>query len=94
MLMEPQLSRRLAATDRADEFLDAVREVGRQAHVLVIRRYDLMQQWLARGALTYDRMMSHDGLHMTDGGYAMLAQAVAETIMLNSRVAGAHVAAR
>jgi lysophospholipase L1-like esterase len=74
MLMEPQLSRRLAMSERADAFLDAVREVGSQMHVLVIRRYDLMRQWLASGALTYDTMMSHDGLHMTDGGYELLAR--------------------
>jgi lysophospholipase L1-like esterase len=88
------LSERLANTARSDEFLDAVREVGQKQHVLVIRRYDLMRQWLASGVLTYDHMMSHDGLHMTDGGYEMLARAVADTILLNSQSTVPHVATR
>jgi lysophospholipase L1-like esterase len=94
MLMEPQLSQRLANTDRSDEFRDAVRDIGRQMNVLVIRRYDLMRQWLADGVLTYDHMMSHDGLHMTDGGYELLARSVADTIVANSRGPAPHVAAR
>jgi lysophospholipase L1-like esterase len=94
ILMEPQLSERLANTARSDEYLDAVREIGQKMQVLVIRRYDLMRQWLASGALTYDHMMSHDGLHMTDGGYDLLARAVADTILLNSQPTVPHVATR
>jgi lysophospholipase L1-like esterase len=94
MLMEPQLSERLANTARSDEFLDAVREIGERMHVVVIRRYDLMRQWLASGTLSYDRMMSHDGLHMTDGGYELLARSVAETILANIHPVSPHVAAR
>jgi lysophospholipase L1-like esterase len=94
MLMEPQLSDRLAMTAHADEFRDAVREIGQSMNVLVIRRYDLMRQWLAGGLLTYGHMMSPDGLHMTDGGYDMLARAVAETILTTSRAPGPHVATR
>jgi acyl-CoA thioesterase-1 len=84
MLMEPQLSQRLAHTDGSEAFLDAVRGVGRDMHVVVIRRYDLMEQWLTSGALTYPQMMSNDGLHMTDGGYELLAKSVAATIIDNS----------
>jgi lysophospholipase L1-like esterase len=94
MLMEPQLSQRLANTPESDAFLKAVRDLGRQTHVLVIRRYDLMRQWLVSGALTYPQMMSNDGLHMADGGYDMLAKAVAEMILSNSKTPGSHVAAR
>jgi lysophospholipase L1-like esterase len=93
MLMEPQLSSRLAHTAGSDAFLAAVRDIGRQMHLLVIRRYDLMQQWLVSGALTYNQMMSNDGLHMTDGGYELLARAVADMILANS-TAPAPVAAR
>jgi lysophospholipase L1-like esterase len=94
MLMEPQLSERLANAARSDEFLDAVREIGQQMNVVVIRRYELMQQWLASGTLRYDQMMSNDGLHMTDGGYDLLARAVADSILLNSLPPVPHVAAR
>jgi acyl-CoA thioesterase-1 len=94
MLMEPQLSLRLAHTDGSEAFLQAVRDVGKQTHVLVIRRYDMMKQWLSSGALTYPQMMSNDGLHMTDGGYDLLARSVAGTILANSNAVAPHVAAR
>ncbi len=94
ILMEPQLSRRLAHTPGSDAFLEAVRDIGRQMNVLVVRRYDLMRQWLASGALSYDRMMAGDGLHMTDGGYNLLAQSVARMILANSVGVAHPIAAR
>jgi acyl-CoA thioesterase-1 len=94
MLMEPQLSMRLAHTEGSDAFLEAVRQVGREMHVVVIRRYDLMKQWLSSGTLTYPQMMSDDGLHMTDGGYELLARSVADTILVDANALAPHVAAR
>jgi lysophospholipase L1-like esterase len=94
MLMEPQLSQRLAHTEGSDAFLTAVRAIGEQMHVLDIRRYDLMKQWLSSGTLTYSQLMSNDFLHMTDGGYEMLAQSVAAMIIANSGPASPHVATR
>jgi lysophospholipase L1-like esterase len=73
MLMEPQLSQRLAHTEGSDEFLTAVRAIGEQ---------------------TYNQLMSNDFLHMTDGGYELLAKSVAATIIANSVPATPHVAAR
>ena len=49
--------------------------------VPVIRRYDLMRAWLANGVLTPAQMLAPDGLHMADGGYAKLADAVATDIL-------------
>ncbi len=46
----------------------------------VIRRYDLMRGWLTDGTLTPEQMLSPDGLHMADGGYAKLADAIGEDI--------------
>jgi len=84
MLMEPQLSERLRKTEHPDAFRAALRALGQEMGVPVIRRYDLMQQWLASGQLTYEQMMSGDSLHMTDGGYQHLAQAVADLIISDS----------
>jgi lysophospholipase L1-like esterase len=92
MLMEPQLSQRLAQTDHATAFRDAVRHLGEHFNVPVVRRFDLMQQWLASGKLTYNQMMSGDQLHMTDDGYKLLASAVADLIMADARSASPAVA--
>lgn len=93
ILMEPQLSPRLASIAGSDAYLEAVRAVGREMNVIVIRRHNLMRQWLATGTLTYPEMMSGDGLHMTDRSYDLLAQSVA-AIIVSSSTATPHVAAQ
>jgi len=94
MLMEPQLSERLANTPGSAGYVASVRSLGRALRVPVVRRYDLMRQWLADGDLTKATMMSGDGLHMGDGGYQKLAEAVADAILAGSNAASPNVAAR
>ena len=62
-------------------YRDALRAIGKGMDVPVIRRYDLMRAWLANGVLTPAQMLAPDGLHMADGGYAKLADAVATDIL-------------
>lgn len=92
MLMGPQLCRKLQANATTDQFRDAIVSIGRQMHVPVIRRYTMMQAWLAHKQLTETEMLSPDGLHMADGGYAMLARAVAREILRDSQPHSAVVA--
>ncbi len=80
MLMEPQYCRRLASAPGSARYRDAVRTVGAEMGVPVVRRYDLMQSWLRRGLVTPAEMLSADGMHMADAGYALLATDVAEQI--------------
>jgi acyl-CoA thioesterase I len=81
MLMEPQLCRQLDGTPGSVRYRDAVRAIGAGMDVPVIRRYDLMRRWLAHGELTQAQLLSPDGLHMADGGYAKLAETVAADIL-------------
>ena len=94
MLMGPQLCRRLAETADAQRFRDAVRVIGDDMHVPVIHRYTMMQEWLARHMLSETQMLSPDGLHMADGGYALLAKAVAHAILAGHRPAHALTASK
>jgi acyl-CoA thioesterase I len=80
MLLEPQLCRELENKPVSVEYRDALRAIGEAMDVTVIRRYDLMRQWVADGVLTPEQMLSPDGLHMADGGYAKLADAIADDI--------------
>jgi acyl-CoA thioesterase-1 len=80
MLLEPQLCRELENKPVSIEYRDALRAIGEAMDVTVIRRYDLMRQWVADGILTPEQMLSPDGLHMADGGYAKLADAIADDI--------------
>ena len=81
MLMEAQDSRRLQAEPEAPRFRIALRSIAAEMQVPLVRRYDLMRDWLAKGTLTPAELMSPDGLHMTDGGYARLAIAVGDQIL-------------
>jgi acyl-CoA thioesterase I len=81
MLMEPQLCKALDRKPTTVLFRDALRAIGVGMDVPVIRRYDMMRAWLADGALTSAQMLSPDGLHMADGGYAKLAEVVATEIL-------------
>jgi acyl-CoA thioesterase-1 len=80
MLLEPQLCRELEDKPVSMEYRDALRAIGEAMDVTVIRRYDLMRGWLTDGSLTPEQMLSPDGLHMADGGYAKLADAIGEDI--------------
>lgn len=86
MLMEPQLCRELSSKPVSLEYRDALRAIGEEMDVTVIRRYDLMRRWLATGVLTPVQMLSPDGLHMADGGYAKLAEVIAEDIRRGTEV--------
>jgi len=81
ILMEPQLCRTLDAKQGSETFRDAIRAIGAELGVPVVRRYDLMQAWINRGLVTRARMMSGDGLHMGDAGYELLATEVAHEIV-------------
>jgi lysophospholipase L1-like esterase len=81
MLLEPQLCRQLEGMPTSMQYLEALRTIGTEMDVPVIRRYDLMRGWLADGELTPQEMLSPDGLHMADGGYAKLAEAIAADVL-------------
>ncbi len=81
MLMEPQLCKALEGKAEALDYRNVLRAIGKDMNVPVIRRYDMMRAWLATGALTADEMLSPDGLHMADGGYAKLAEVIAADIV-------------
>jgi lysophospholipase L1-like esterase len=81
ILMEPQWCRRLRAIAGSVAYTDAVRAVGATLGVPVVRRSALMQDWVEDGQLTLAQMLAPDGLHMTDGGYAMLARVIARDIL-------------
>lgn len=81
VLMEPQWCPRLDATPGAYRFRDAVRDVGETLEIPVIRRSQLMHDWIAEAKLTRSELFSADGLHMADRGYDLLAQAAADDVL-------------
>lgn len=80
MLIEPQWCKALADNPVSLQYRDAMRRIARERGIPIVLRYDLMQQWLARGLVTPEQLQSGDGLHMGDGGYALLAETIAHII--------------
>ena len=81
MLMEPQWCPKLDATPGAYRFRDAVREIGAELEVPVIRRSEMMRAWISEGKLIRDQLFASDGLHMADRGYDLLGKAAAAELL-------------
>jgi lysophospholipase L1-like esterase len=81
MLMEPQLCKALDARAESTAYRNVLRSIGEDMNVPLIRRHELMREWLATGALTPSQLLSPDGLHMADAGYAKLADFIAKDIV-------------
>jgi len=81
MLMGPQLCRRLDGKPTTAMYRNALIAIGTGMDVPVIRRHTMMQAWLDQHVLTETELLSPDGLHMADKGYAKLAEAVGVDIV-------------
>jgi lysophospholipase L1-like esterase len=81
VLMEPQDSRRTSGIAKCVKFRDAVRAIGEEMGLPVIKRFDLIKKWLADGKVTEVEIMHEDGLHMADEGYRRLAAEVAAELL-------------
>ncbi len=92
VLMEPQDCRILRALPLAISYRNAVRSLGEQMKVPVVRRYDLIKSWLAAGNVTEADLMAPDGLHMSDEGYARLAAEVASELVADARLSAQRLA--
>jgi acyl-CoA thioesterase-1 len=84
MLMGPQLCRKLEGMNGSLRYRDALRSMGANLDAPMIDRFDMMRAWLANGQLTSAEMLASDGLHMTDGGYALLAREVSREILVDA----------
>src|SRR3954470_13595310 len=77
VLMEPQHAPRVDAAPDSAAYRAAVRRLGAELGVPVIRRFDLMSRWAQASNAA---LVGPDGLHMSDTGYEKLGQAVSAFI--------------
>jgi lysophospholipase L1-like esterase len=85
MLMGPQLCARLDGTPGSDRYRMALHRVAAESGVPEVRRFELMRHWLGEHRISRTALLSPDGLHMADGGYALLALEVAHEIIAIAR---------
>ena len=75
VLVDQQLCRMLEECEAFPPFLAALHRIGEQEAVPVFPRYRLMQAWCDVPGMQRD-ILSPDGLHMGDHGYALLGAAL------------------
>ena len=84
MLLEPQWCAVFDRLRGSASYRDAVRDVGQELDVPVIKRSTLMKSWIRLRLLTNAQLFARDGLHMADGGYSLLAKDIASEILTDA----------
>jgi lysophospholipase L1-like esterase len=77
VLMEPQYSPKLVRQPHYADFVETLRTIGHVTGTPLVRRFDMMEAWVASGRFDDATMLQSDSLHMRDASYACLGQAVA-----------------
>ncbi len=85
IVMSPQYAPRF--NEKPDHLLrvEAVRSAAVTKNVGVFRRFEIMQNWVARESMTMPMMITADGLHMNDLSYGCTAHLLARQIADASR---------
>ena len=81
LLIDPQFAPRVNAKPTVNEMVGLIAYIAKQTHVPVFRRYVAMRHWHDDEAITFDRFIVADGLHMTDWGYSCFARLLADNIV-------------
>src|SRR5438270_6237194 len=85
VLMDLQYAPRVLARPASAEMERMIADVARRSRVGLFRRFEIMQEWDRTQQLTPASSVGPDGLHMTDSGYACLANQLAEALASNWR---------
>ena len=89
VLMDPQPARPgKEGAEAIGTMADLVGEVAAKTGVPLVARHAAMRRWLAEGELAPAALYAPDGLHMSDVGYACLAEAVADLLLPVAPVIG------
>jgi len=95
ILVDPQYAPQMINKAGAPEMLDLIALVAKQAHVAVVRRFDLMKDWHEKQAIPFDTFVMPDGIHMNDWGYScfarLLRHGIAEAVNRSQSVAKAQI---
>lgn len=81
VLMDPQYAPRLLVNSRYRDVIDAIAAVAAETKVGLLQRSAMMQYWLTTGRYGLDELIVADLLHMSDTGYACVAQLLADGVV-------------
>ena len=85
ILMDLQYAPRVLSRPASAEMERMIAEVAKRTRVGLFRRFEIMQEWDRTQQLAPASSVGPDGLHMTDAGYACLANQLAEALASNWR---------
>ncbi|MCW6510291.1 SGNH/GDSL hydrolase family protein [Lichenifustis flavocetrariae] len=81
ILIGPQWNPDPTAMTKLTVYADTIRAVARDENVAFIDRLTLMPRWVRDKLIRPEDLIGQDGVHMTDSGYRLLAEAAYETIL-------------
>jgi len=79
VLIDPQFGEELAKNEHYEKMVAAVAEVAREAHVLLVDRYEAMRELQKERGDTF--YLTPDNLHLNDRGYRCMAEQLARNIV-------------
>ncbi len=85
VLIDLQYAPRVLARPAYAEMERLIAEIASRTQVGLFRRFEIMQEWDRTQQLAPAASVGPDGLHMTDAGYACLANQLAEALASNWR---------
>jgi lysophospholipase L1-like esterase len=80
VLMDPQYAPKVLADPDTDAMVSLISDIARDRHAGVFRRFDLMSDWVRGEELSFNDIITPDGLHMNDWSYGCVAQGVATVL--------------
>lgn len=81
VILDPQFYPGIKETARYRSYVDAIADVARAQAVPVLSRYQAMLGWYQRDAAGFMEALAGDRFHMSDAGYACLAQDIARSLL-------------
>lgn len=87
ILVDPQFYAGIKNLTRFQQYVTTIGDVAARDHVPVFSRFVGMKAWAEQSASALHALMSPDGFHMGDQGYACFAQELANDIARD----GAHI---
>ena len=81
IVMNPQYAPKVLDAPEHQEMLRLIDAAALSEGVPVFRRYDIMRHWLSVGPLTFQDILSPDGLHLNDWSYDCIGRLLADAVV-------------
>jgi len=85
VLIDPQYAPKVIAKPDASRMVDLIRAEAREEKVSVFHRWDIMRHWHDVEHVSFESLLSPDGLHMNDWSYGCIAKLLSVAISDGAR---------